>query len=206
MSQQMLETSEMHLTEDQIDDALIGDLAVTAAAHLSGCKACTTRVAQAEMPLASFKAVTTAWSERRSATMPTLAPQRVGLGARGRLMAWSTALSVMIVAGVAVPVLVHKENPADTAAARTVQAPAAVQAATSVGEIAKVNAPEAVGASGSSTSRDESSQERLSQERISKDNAMLQDINRELDASSASSVLTLEQPRGPLAKPQIVNE
>jgi hypothetical protein len=36
---------------------------------------------------------------------------------------------------------------------------------------------------------------------------MLRDIDRELDASTATpAVLTLESPHGPLAKPQTINE
>jgi hypothetical protein len=60
----------VHLSEDQIDDHLIGDLNVAAAAHLAGCEACAQRVARAEKPLENFRDVTMAWSERRSATMP----------------------------------------------------------------------------------------------------------------------------------------
>ena len=55
----------MHLTEDQIDDVLMGDLAATTAAHLAACEACKLRVAEFEAPIASFKAVSLAWSERQ---------------------------------------------------------------------------------------------------------------------------------------------
>jgi hypothetical protein len=63
-----------HLTPDQIDDHLIGDLAAAPAAHLAACALCTTRVAAAASPLASFQQVSTAWSERRSATLPLPVP------------------------------------------------------------------------------------------------------------------------------------
>ncbi len=59
-----------HLTDDQIDDHLIGDLAPAPAAHLAACTACTERVATAASPMANFQSVSTAWSERRSATLP----------------------------------------------------------------------------------------------------------------------------------------
>jgi hypothetical protein len=59
-----------HLTADQIDDQLIGDLAPAPAAHLAACSLCAERVATAASPIADFHNVSTAWSERRSATLP----------------------------------------------------------------------------------------------------------------------------------------
>ena len=59
-----------HLTDDQIDDQLIGDLAAAPAAHLAACSLCAERVAAAASPLSDFQNVSTAWSERRSATLP----------------------------------------------------------------------------------------------------------------------------------------
>lgn len=63
-----------HLTPDQIDDQLLGDLAPAAAAHLAECAFCQAAVAEAEAPMASFRQVSLAWAERRSATMPVPAP------------------------------------------------------------------------------------------------------------------------------------
>jgi hypothetical protein len=59
-----------HLTADQIDDQLIGDLAAAPAAHLAACSFCAERVSAAASPLADFQNVSKAWSERRSATLP----------------------------------------------------------------------------------------------------------------------------------------
>jgi hypothetical protein len=203
MSKPVDELRDTHLTEDQIDDALIGDLNAASAAHLKACANCSARLAAAEMPLASFKSVSLAWSERHSATMPAVTPLRPRMGARGRLMAWSAALSVMIAAGVAVPVLLHQDHPpAAGDHAQALQSPAAVQTAT-------------VGASGTDGPTDDAAasnetkppKEVVSRDNISQDNAMLRDIDRELDASAATpAVLTLESPHGPLAKPQTVNE
>ncbi len=79
-----------HLTPDQIDDYLIGDLAPTPAAHLAGCNLCAQRVAAEASPIATFQQVSTAWSERRSATLPIPVPtdQRP---IWQRHMAWATA-------------------------------------------------------------------------------------------------------------------
>ncbi len=79
-----------HLTPDQIDDHLIGDLAPTAAAHLSACTLCTHRVALARSPIASFQQVSTAWSERHSATLPIPIPAEQRTSWQ-RHTAWATA-------------------------------------------------------------------------------------------------------------------
>jgi hypothetical protein len=63
-----------HLTEDQLDDHLIGDLAAAPAAHLTACPYCTARVADAAGPLANFREVSLAWGERKSATSPIPSP------------------------------------------------------------------------------------------------------------------------------------
>jgi hypothetical protein len=79
-----------HLTVDQIDDQLIGDLAPAPAAHLAACSLCAERVSTAASPIADFQNVSTAWSERRSATLPipVPSPQRP---LWQRHTAWATA-------------------------------------------------------------------------------------------------------------------
>jgi hypothetical protein len=80
----------VHLTSDQIDDHLIGDLAPTPAEHLAACPLCADRVAAAALPFATFQQVSTAWSERRSATLPIPIPsERPALWQRN--MAWASA-------------------------------------------------------------------------------------------------------------------
>jgi hypothetical protein len=88
-----------HLTPDQIDDHLIGDLAPAAAAHLAACALCADRVAAEASPIASFRQVSAAWSERRSATLPIPVPtaQRP---VWQRHAAWATA-SLSLAFGVA---------------------------------------------------------------------------------------------------------
>lgn len=195
----------MHLTDEQMDDVLIGDASAEAAAHLKACPACAARMAAATMPMASFKAVSAAWSERRSATMPAIVPQRAGLGARGRMMAWSAALSAMIVAGIAVPVFLHQQQ--DAAAGRGVQAAPVVAAQATTGVTAESGPTGVETVAYSAKPVGPSAGQQAVQEDIVRDNAMLLDIDRELDATNATpAVLTLESPHGPLAKPQTVNE
>ena len=79
-----------HLTPAQIDDHLIGDLAPAPAAHLAACTLCAERVAAARSPIATFQQVSTAWSERRSATLPIPVPAQQA-PVWQRHMAWATA-------------------------------------------------------------------------------------------------------------------
>ncbi len=190
-------TEAVHLTEDQIDDALMGDLTAEAAAHLEGCSTCAERLAEAKMPLASFKAVSTAWSERRSATLPAVVPQRAGMGARGRLAGWSAGLSGALALAIAVPVMLHPgRGPA-------------VEGSHAGGEVAQMAPDEAAGEAGAavtSSAKAGSAREAVADEQISQDNALLQDVNRELSASTRTpATLGLlqagQQPYNPLAKP-----
>jgi len=95
----------MHLTESQLDDYLIGDLAPEAQSHLDACKHCQALLAEAAAPLANFREVTLAWAERRSATLP-LVPAAKPSRATARL-GWATAFAAALAIGVAVPVMHH---------------------------------------------------------------------------------------------------
>jgi len=101
-----------HLTEDQIDELLMGSLEAGVAAqmreHAESCEACATRLAEIETPIASFKAVTLAWSERHSATMPVRPARRAG--ARWSMgFAWGAVAAAVLLAAV-IPVLRHEQN------------------------------------------------------------------------------------------------
>lgn len=93
-----------HLTEGQIDDALLGDLAAEASGHLAACALCQRQLIEARVPLESFKAVTLAWGERRSATMPVSLQERMLHDASGsRRRAWGTAAVAVLAVMVALP-------------------------------------------------------------------------------------------------------
>jgi len=156
----------MHLTDDQIDDYLIGDLSDDAAAHLAACEPCTLRVAKAEAPIASFKAVSLAWSERQSATLPTQPVARPSNWSHR--FAWATAMTAVLTLAITVPVLRHGGRSDDHVA--VTQAPAMVMAST--GRISELTR----------------------EQEIDHDNQMLRDIENELTApSDAPSLL---QPTG----------
>jgi hypothetical protein len=108
----------MHLTEDQLDDHLIGDLAAAPAAHLAACAHCSARVAEAADPLNSFRAVSLAWGERQSATSPI--PSVAGLGpAWERRLVWSLILAACAV-GLGLANATHRAPSPSTAATTAV--------------------------------------------------------------------------------------
>lgn len=151
----------LHLSAQQLDDHLIGDLSPATAAHLAACDTCTARLALAAAPMESFRSVSIAWSERRSATMPLPAlpaPELVWQ----RRMGWAAASFVlvlgMVIGGAGRSLLTSAPAPAATEAA---PAPAAV-ASTALPASAPPAAPEA---------------------RVSEDNRMLNSIDRDLDAA-----------------------
>jgi hypothetical protein len=154
----------LHLTPDQIDDHLIGDLAPIPAAHLAACPLCADRATAAAGPLANFQQVSTAWSERRSATLPIPVPtaQRP---VWQRHMAWATA-SLSLAFGVAMINATHQfsfnttPQPTPTSAVSVQQLPAPPVTAS------LVSAPQST--------------------EISADNHMLRAIDASLDASNDS--------------------
>jgi hypothetical protein len=149
-----------HLSENQIDEHLIGDLAAPAAAHLAACDLCESRVANAAAPIEAFKAVTVAWSERRSATLPL--HQTLARSAKFHpRLAWAAAVAAALAIGAAIPVVTHQQRQ----------------------ETARVEAPSHASAADTSAS---SGSDNIAQDNIARDNQMLKAIDRELDASADS--------------------
>ena len=181
---------EEHLSDDQLDDHLLGDLAAAPAAHLAACALCNESAALAAAPIASFQAVSIAWSERRSATMPL--PVLTGHGPvwQRRMVVAMSAFA--FAAGVALTNVSHKAS-VSTASAEA--APASTQTAPLVETASNDATPQLLSAGA---------------DRISADNRMLKAIDTELDASADSAspaTLGLEavSDRQPSAMPSVQN-
>jgi hypothetical protein len=170
-----------HLSEDQIDDVLMGDVAAATAAHLAGCVDCQARVAEVEAPLASFKAVSAAWSERRSATMP-VRMMAIGRPVWQRRASWAATVAAVALVGVAIPLATHEARSSSGASVNP-HAAAAIAQADTVAAAAPV-APAAVREMATVSPQ----QPQTAQ--IERDNEMLQAIDRELDASVESPAVT----------------
>lgn len=152
----------VHLSEDEIDDQLIGDLAAAPAAHLDACALCNHRVSQAQDPIASFQSLSMAWSERRSATLPI--PNRsMNRPLWQRRAAWLTACSALA-AGIAFTNAGHRASL--TPDVQPAQVQPAQQAAPQASAVDQASSDAAAPAA----------------EQISADNQMLQAIDDEIHA------------------------
>jgi hypothetical protein len=177
----------LHLTEDQIDDVLLGDLASDPVAHLAGCNVCQARIALAEAPIASFKAVSLAWSERRSATLPSK-PILSSASSWYRHASWAAAASAVLLLAIAVPVTRYEASTSNHQLAsnntRHSAQPAQTNSTTTASnEIPHRNSIQPI-ATGTSSGPHAV--------QIARDNQMLQDIDRELEASVQTPADDLE--------------
>jgi len=167
-----------HLTEEQIDELLMGSLGPTEAAqvreHVAGCEACAAQLAEIEAPLASFKAVTLAWSERRSATMPVRPAVRRAGSRWGLGFAWGSVAAAALLAAV-IPVLRHEQN---------VRVQQAYNKAITQPIPATVPATPANSASAQNDSTDTAVPENAQE--IASDNRMLAMVDEELNAPIAA--------------------
>lgn len=119
-----LRPQQPHLSETQIDDCIIGDLAPAAAAHLAACPLCAERAAAAADPFASFHTLSTTWSERLSAVLPAPVPSpQKPLWQRHLALA---APFFVLVIGITVVHSAYVNNAAQTAQANTTADTAAI--------------------------------------------------------------------------------
>jgi anti-sigma factor RsiW len=171
-----------HLTDDQIDELLMGSLEAGVAAqmreHAEVCEACATRLAEIETPIASFKAVTLAWSDRRSATMPVRPARRAG--ARwGMGFAWGSVAAAVLLAAV-IPVLRHEQSVrVRDAYIHAIKLPSANQQP-GTPAVAAVNSASAKNGSVQDDSTDTDVQENAQE--IASDNRLLAMVDEELNA------------------------
>jgi len=167
-----------HLTENQIDELLIGSLEAGEAAllreHAAGCEACAAQLAEIESPLESFKAVTLAWSERRSATLP-VRPAAQRAGARWGLgLAWGSVAAAALL-GAVIPVLRHERNVRmQEAQNKTARIQGPTQPA--------VTAPEQTANSTGATDDSANTDVQESAQEIASDNRLLAMVDEELNA------------------------
>jgi len=172
-----------HLTDEQIDDLLIGSLEAAEAAqmreHAAGCEACTAKLAELEAPISSFNAVTLAWSERRSATLP-VRPAAKHAGARWSMgLAWGSLAAAALLAAV-IPVLRHEQN---------VRVQEAYQNATKIQGAGKTatSASAAVQPANSISTQEDSASTAVPEnsQEIANDNRLLAMVDEELNAPIA---------------------
>lgn len=155
-----------HLQEEQINEALMGCLAEDASVHLAWCAVCQQQVAAVRLPIESFKTLSLAWSERRSATMPTELPVSLLTGvARRRRVAWGATASALLTVMIALPVGLRYSGRVAAGKATAV-----------------LSTDSAMGATGVVSG--EQAGQQSTDEQISRDNQLLNEIEHEVNSSS----------------------
>ena len=191
-----------HLTDDQIDDHLIGDLAPAPAAHLAACTVCADRVAAAASPIADFQNVSTAWSERRSATLPIPIPSQQR-PVWQRYTSWATA-SLTLAFGMAFLNATHQfsiqtVSPQPLPAAQSLVA--AQTAAPQTIASLPVTAPRIIASPTPALTETASIAPAPHATQISSDNHMLRAIDASFDPSADSPAALGLMPAAPSSRP-----
>jgi len=173
-----------HLSDDQLDAVLIEGASPAAATHLADCNPCTVRLDAVAQPVASFQAVTLAWSERRSATLP-LREESFGRAASrnwGRRYGWVAATAAAVAVAIAVPMHYGVRQPAQEAQPQVAlnNPPAVTVGSMQPAVVASTSKP------ADATPARPSNDELRHQRQIDADNQMLAAIDHELDASQAT--------------------
>jgi hypothetical protein len=168
----------VHLTEDEIDDLLIGQPATGSMDHVESCRDCAARLTAARQPLVSFNAVSLAWGQRRSATLPLQLPQKpASLFTGGRLRlasgALGTAVAAVFALALALPRLHHGSAPQTAQQAIPQPVPEQTTAVVAHGTAATAA----------------SVQSETPEDQIARDNRLLQAIDRELATSETPADL-----------------
>jgi hypothetical protein len=174
-------TSELstHLSEEAIDDVLIGMNSAHADAHLAGCLECRDQLEEFRTEVQWFNQASLAWSEARSATIPRPAARLKVRPAIVALAGWALVAVVLLAIGLSV--WNHSDEWNDRPSAQHAAAPAAVA----------TPAPQD------------------SEEQIAQDNDLLQSIDAALNAVEESPVreyrLSHRPHSHPKARPELRN-
>ena len=109
-----------HLSDEDLDDVLIGIGSAEAEAHLAGCAACAARTAEFRSALGSFNQATLAWSEAKSHTLTRdlTAGEAVGVPHLGLAAAGLCGLAVVGALLSVVPGTLHSRTEPSAASAQ----------------------------------------------------------------------------------------
>ncbi|WP_420238952.1 hypothetical protein ACOBR2_04980 [Telmatobacter bradus] len=97
-----------HLTEEALDDVLIGMATVASEAHLAGCKACRARVEGFHADMTLLQQTATGWSRQRAAEMDQHPLWDVARKLRWASLGWG--LAALLIAAVVAPLMWHYDN------------------------------------------------------------------------------------------------
>ncbi len=106
---------QLHLTEDEMDEALIGTASADRAAHLVSCALCAAKFAEFNSAMANFNQASSAWSEAKSnALTRDLHQHRTSFRITSSAI-WSCASAMVIAVGLLLGLGIHQR--ADESAA-----------------------------------------------------------------------------------------
>ena len=114
----MTPASTIHLSEEELDDVLIGLGSAESHAHLGACAECRSRVATIRGDIALFNAASMAWSESRRPQARVTESNAKRLPAA--FLGWAAATFAVVVMAFSIW-HVREENPANQANTRAVQ-------------------------------------------------------------------------------------
>jgi hypothetical protein len=91
-----------HLTEEALDDVLIGLGSLESEAHLARCTECRTRRDSFRADLALFNSASMAWSESRPGRPAPASQHYTGFRIRFAFVSWSALVALLLIAAVAI--------------------------------------------------------------------------------------------------------
>lgn len=126
-----METRQIHLTDEQFADLLLGAESPSVQEHLRACSECFAEAERFSGAVGSFDQQSRLWAERRASTLPRLVPRQASAFAWLRHpQAWTAAaLAVVLAVGFGVSFHSNRERPVNPPVAM-VQPAAAVAPAT----------------------------------------------------------------------------
>jgi hypothetical protein len=128
-----------HLSEDDLDEVLLGFAAPAASAHAASCPDCQARLDSFRGQLAAFNQASSDWSVARSNTISRdLAGHRTALRLTPATLWYSTAAAVLAVA-FSISTGLHRES-VSLQSARAAQSEVVAEVAPDQGELASDNA------------------------------------------------------------------
>jgi hypothetical protein len=91
----MMTSPTQHLTEEELDDVLIGTGSAEAQQHLATCERCTAQIAPFQSSVAAFNEGSLAWAQAKSNTVSRdLSSARLSTG-RTQPMAWGAGVAMI---------------------------------------------------------------------------------------------------------------
>jgi anti-sigma factor RsiW len=91
-----------HLSDEALDDVLIGLGSAESETHLFSCPDCRARVAAFRADMSFFNSASIAWSESKKLRFPQTLARRTGFRIRAAFVSWATVAAALLVMAVVI--------------------------------------------------------------------------------------------------------